>query len=84
MLLNQELRIGGHKTVHEGFISNIRQILVLYKVDPYTIGSRRLGNQSVIMSELLLPTGFTGSIVITRQRCDNFLGFMMRVLGSWL
>ena len=34
-LLNQELRIGGHKTVHAGYVSDICQILVLYNVGPY-------------------------------------------------
>ena len=33
--LNQELRIGGHKTFHAGYISHISQILVLYNDDPY-------------------------------------------------
>ena len=33
--LNQKLRIGGHKTIHAGYVSDIYQILVLCNVDPY-------------------------------------------------
>ena len=86
MLLNQELRIGGQKTVHAGYVSDICQILVLYNVGPDAWGSRRLRilNQSVSMCDLLLPTGFKESNVITSQRCDNVLRFMMRVFGNWL
>ena len=81
-----ELRIGGHKTVHADYVSYICQILVLYNVGPYAWDSRRLRilNESMSMCDLLLPTGFKGSNVITNQRCDNVLGFMMRVLGNWL
>ena len=41
----------------------------------------RILNQSVSMCELLLPTGFRGSNVITSQKCDNVLGFVIRVLS---
>ena len=44
----------------------------------------RMLSESVSMCDLLLPTGFKGSNVITSQRCDSVLGFMMRVLGNWL
>ena len=49
-------------------------------------GSRRLcmPNQSVSICDLLLPTDFKGSNVITSQRCDSVLGFMTRVHGNWL
>ena len=49
-------------------------------------GSKRLCmlNQSVSMCDLLLPTSFKGSDVITSQRYDSVLGFKMRVLGNWL
>ena len=49
-------------------------------------GKRRLCmlNQSVSMCDLLLPTGFKGPNVIANQRCDNVLGFMVRVLQNWL
>ena len=49
-------------------------------------GSRKLCmlNQSVNLRDLLLVTSFKGSNVITSQRCDGILGFMMRVLGNWL
>ena len=57
--------------------------MVLYKVGPYAWSSRRLCilNQSVIMCDLLLPTGFKGSNVITSQRCDNVLGLWWESLG---
>ena len=86
MLLNQELRTGGHKIVHAGYVSDICPILVLYNVGPYDWGRRRLCilNQSLCMCDLLLPTGFKGSNVITSHKCDNVLRFMMRVLGNWL
>ena len=35
VLLNQELRVGGHKTVHAGYVSDICQILILYNAVPY-------------------------------------------------
>ena len=56
MLLNQELRIGGHKAGHAGYVSDICQISVLYNVGPHAWGSRRLCifNQSVSMYDLLL------------------------------
>ena len=41
----------------------------------------RILNQSVSMCELFLPTGFRGSNVITSQKCDNVLGFVIRVLS---
>ena len=49
-------------------------------------GSRTLCmlNQSVNLRDLLLVTSFKGSNVITSQRCDGILGFMMRVLGNCL
>ena len=36
MLLNQELRMGGHKTVQAGYVKNIYQILGLYKLKKAT------------------------------------------------
>ena len=49
-------------------------------------GSRRLSmlNQIVSMCDLLLSTGLKGSSVITTQRCDSVLEFMLRVLGNLL
>ena len=49
-------------------------------------GSSRLRMlcQSVSMCDVLLPMTFKGSSVIASQRCDNVLGFMMRVLENWL
>ena len=64
-LLNQELKIGGHKIVHASYVSDIFQILFYRTLAHMHGGSRRLCmlNQSVI----IWP--FVGSNVITSQRC---------------